>query len=147
MKSNSHNSSSVDLCRIIDIPRHIHRYGTIAVAQNSNDIPFAIKRIFYIYDIPSDAERGGHSHHTGLQFIIAVSGCFDVTVFDGVVWKTFTLMRPYQGLYIPAGIWRTLHNFSSGSICLTLCSNDFDESDYVKHFDDFMELTKNKSLK
>ncbi len=144
MEYNSHYNSSISDCRIIDLPRITHTDGSIAVAQNSDAIPFAIKRTFFIYDIPSDAVRGGHSHHSGKQLIIAASGSFAVKVFDGAEWREFTLDRPYRALYVPAGIWRSLENFSSGSICLTLCPDKFDETDYVRSMDTFMELTKHK---
>lgn len=140
MTMNSHETANISECRILTLPHHPHEMGTLTVAQNSDGLPFAIKRIFYIYDIPADSERGGHSHHVEQQLIIAVGGCFDVRVSDGRNERIFTLRRPYEGLYIPAGIWRSLHNFSSGSVCLTLSSTKFNENDYVRHYDDFLKL-------
>lgn len=144
MKSNSHAISRVAHCRIIELPRHAHENGTIAVAQNSSLLPFDIKRTFFIYDIPSDAKRGGHSHYHTEELIVAVTGSFVVKMYDGVEWKTVALNRPYQALYVPAGIWRSLEDFSSGSVCLSLCPDDFDEADYVRDMELFKELTKCK---
>lgn len=136
-------ATTVDDCRIINLEHHPHSYGTLTVAQNSNALPFAIKRIYYIYDIPTDSTRGGHSHFTEQCILTAVGGCFDVSVFDGKNKKTFTLKRPFEGLYIPPGIWRTMENFSSGCIVLVLSSIKFDEKDYVRDMDHFTELKQN----
>lgn len=144
MTSNSHETSRVAQCRIIELPRHAHENGTIAVAQNSSLLPFAIKRTFFIYDIPSDAMRGGHSHYHTEELIVAVTGSFMVKMFDGVEWKHVTLNRPYQALYVPAGIWRSLEDFSSESVCLSFCPETFDEADYVRDIELFKELTKCK---
>lgn len=127
-------------CRLIELETHSHANGTIAVAQNNDYIPFAIKRVFYIYDIPTDTERGAHSHIDGEQLIVAASGSFDIEAFDGENIATFTLNRPYRALYVPSGIWISLKNFTSGCVCLTLCSNTYDESDYVRSIDQFMHL-------
>lgn len=126
-------------CRLIEIDRHRNPAGTIAVAQNDNRLPFTVKRVFYIYDIPSDTRRGGHSHLTGEELVVAASGCFDVEITDGKATKRFTLNRPYRALYIPAGLWITLDEFSSGCICLTLCSNKYDETDYVRDYETFLK--------
>lgn len=137
-----HPSTTIDDCRIIRLEHHPDSCGTLTVAQNSDAIPFAIRRLYYIYDIPSDAERGGHSHHCEQRLLVAVAGCFDVKVCDGVSWRTFTLKRPSEALYIPAGLWRTLENFSAGSVVLALSSTKFDENDYVRDFDEFVKLKK-----
>lgn len=137
---NNHPMTTVDDCRLISLERHPHCRGSLTVAQNSDELPFAIRRIFYIYDIPAEAERGGHSHYREQQLIVAASGCFDVKIFDGQRWRTFTLKRPYDALYIPPGLWRTIDSFSSGSIVLTLSSILFDEADYVRDIDDFIKL-------
>ena len=139
--SESHRTSSVDQCRIIDLERHENANGTLSVVENSNLFPFAIKRVYYLYDIPGGAERGGHSHHQEQRLIIAVSGCFDVIVDDGHRKAIFSLNRPYHALYIPAGIWRVVDNFSSGSVCLALTSNIYDPDDYVRDYDTFLQLT------
>ena len=108
--------------------------------NNGVELPFDIQRTFYIYDVPGGAERGGHSHYLCQEFIIAISGSFDVTVDDGRERRTFTLNRPYQGLLVVPGIWRTLQNFSSGSVCLALASHHYDEDDYVRDYDKYLEL-------
>lgn len=144
MPINSHQISLIDDCHIISLDRHSHQNGSLSVVENSDKFPFLIKRIFYLYDIPGDSERGGHSHHKAQELIIAASGCFDVTLTDGHVSKTFTLNRPYNALYIPAGIWRSIDNFSSGSVCLVLTSELFSEDDYVRDFKQFLSLTMDK---
>lgn len=144
MTSNSHQTSRVEQCRVIELPRHGSEDGSIAVAENSSLLPFAIKRTFFIYDIPSDAVRGGHSHHTMEELIVAASGSFMVKLYDGVEWKFVTLNRPYQALYVPAGIWRSLEDFSTGSVCLSFCPDKFDEADYVRDIDLFKKLTGGK---
>ena len=93
--------------------------------------------------MPAGEERGAHSHHEGKELLIALAGSFNVNLFDGSVWRHFTLNRPFQGLYVPPGYWRTLDNFSSGSVCMVLTSTQYDESDYVREFDEFMKLAEN----
>lgn len=130
--------TTVDDCRVVKIEHHPHRLGTLTVAQNSGDLPFDIRRIYYIYDIPTGSERGGHSHIQQESMIMAVGGSFDVLVSDGVNQRKFTLNRPYEGLYIPKGIWRSIDNFSSGSIVLVLASTDYSEDDYIRSYEDFV---------
>lgn len=130
--------TTVDDCRVVKIEHHPHRLGTLTVAQNSGNLPFDIRRIYYIYDIPTGSERGGHSHIQQESMIMAVGGSFDVLVSDGVNQKKFTLNRPYEGLYIPKGIWRSIDNFSSGSIVLVLASTDYSEDDYIRSYEDFV---------
>ncbi|MBQ7041246.1 MAG: WxcM-like domain-containing protein [Muribaculaceae bacterium] len=144
MSSNNHEISLLKDCHIITLDRHSHENGSLSVIENTDEFPFNIRRIFYLYDIPGDSERGGHSHHEAQEFIIAASGCFDVTLTDGHSTQRFTLNRPYQALYIPAGIWRSLDNFSSGSVCLVLTSHEFSEPDYVRDYNKFLELTATK---
>ncbi len=139
-----HSTSSVYDCRIIGLDRHSGPMGSLSVVENTPVFPFDVKRVYYLYDVPSGAERGGHSHHTEQRLIIAVSGSFDVTVDDGVNRRTFTLNNPSRALYIPAGIWRTVENFSSGSVCLALSSSVYDADDYVRDYSTFHELTKCK---
>lgn len=141
-QSNNHRDARTEQCRIISLDRKCHPYGALTVAQNNGKLPFLIRRVFYIHDIPAGSVRGGHSHHHEQQLIIAACGCFDVTVTDGTTERTFTLRRPDEALYIPAGIWRILHDFSSGSVCLTLSSTKFDENDYVRCYADFLKLKK-----
>lgn len=135
-----HNSTRINDCRIITLKRHHHANGNLTAVNNGVDLPFNIQRTFYIYDVPGGAERGGHSHYTCHEFIIAISGSFDVTIDDGHDRFTYTLNRPYQGLLVVPGIWRTLQNFSSGSVCLALASHHFDEEDYVREYETFCRL-------
>lgn len=137
---NNHQITKIDDCRMIRLRRHESDMGALTVAQNSGDLPFAIRRVYYIYDIPAGAERGGHSHHEEESLLVATSGCFDVNICDGREWKVFTLRNPSEGLYVPAGIWREMCNFSAGSVVLVLSSTKFNENDYVRDFTDFKKL-------
>ena len=141
-----HNQSQLSDCQMINLAKHHHANGNLTAVNNGVDLPFEIQRTFYIYDVPGDAERGGHSHYTCHEFIIAISGSFDVTVDDGTNQYTYTLNRPYQGLLVVPGIWRTLQNFSSGSVCLALASHHFDEDDYVREYDVFVKLKRSKDI-
>lgn len=140
----SHCLSSLDRCRIVELPRHRHPNGSLTVVQNDGSIPFSVRRVFYLYDVPGDSERGGHSHFKAQELIVAVSGSFNVMLSDGHTARTYTLNRPYQALYVEAGIWRSLDNFSSGSVSLVLTSELFDEADYVRDWELFKQLTANK---
>lgn len=131
--------SSVYDCSIIEIDKHHHEKGNLSVVQNNDVIPFGTKRIYYLYDIPGGESRGGHAHRELNQLIIAASGSFTVTLDDGKIKRTFTLNRPYQGLLIVPGIWRTLDDFSSGSVCLVLASHVYNESDYIRDYGEFKE--------
>lgn len=111
-------------CTMIEMDQHHHITGNITVVENEKTIPFEVKRVYYLYDIPGGESRGGHAHRALSQLIMAVSGSFTVTLDDGSVKRTFTLNRPYQGLYIVPGIWRTLDDFSSGSVCLVMASEN-----------------------
>lgn len=123
---------------IINIPKIENSLGNIAVIEK-NVIPFEIKRVYYLYDIPSSAIRGGHSHKKLQQILIAISGSFDVVLKDGKNIKTVTLNKPDKGLLINSNIWRELENFSSGAVCLVLASDIFDEADYIRDFDAFLK--------
>lgn len=138
-------TSSIDKCKIIDFGKHHHPNGNLSVAENRDLVPFDIKRVFYIYDVPGGEERGGHSHKSLQQVIIAISGAFDVLLDDGVNQRNVTLNRPYLGLLVTPGVWSKEHNFSSGSVCLVLASDHYDESDYVRNYDEFKLLTSNKT--
>lgn len=140
-----HSCSSVNRCHIIELPRHRHPNGSLSVVENTPEFPFAIKRVFYLYDVPGDSSRGGHSHHTARELIIAAGGSFDVTLDDGHRKKVVSLNRPYRALYVEPGIWRSIDNFSSGSVCLVLTSHLYDEADYVRDYDTFLNLTSHKS--
>ena len=139
---NAHSVARINDCRIISLNRHHHANGNLTVVENGVELPFDVQRTFYIYDVPGGVERGGHSHHTSQQFIVAISGSFDVTDDDGRDQFTYTLNRPYQGLLVVPGIWNRLHNFSSGSVCLVLNSHHFDEKDYVRDYDEFLQLKR-----
>lgn len=139
----SHRYSSVGECRFIELPHR--RWGAATATEVVADqLPFGICRAFYIYDVPGDSERGGHSHYDEQCLLVALSGCFDVKVSDGASQRTFTLNRPYRGLLVPPGLWRELGNFSSGSVCLALSSIPYRESDYVRSAEEFGRLTAHK---
>lgn len=142
--SNIHDTSSVDDCRTITLKRHHHQNGNLTVAQGEDDLPFPIKRVYYLYDVPAGEERGGHSHNFCKTVLFAASGSFDVTIDDGIKQRTITLNRPDSGLLLTAGIWRVLHNFSSGSVCLVLASVLYSEEDYVRDHSEFLQLTAHK---
>lgn len=122
--------------------QHHHDTGNITVVENGKTVPFDIKRTYYLYDVPGGESRGGHAHIELSQLIIAVSGSFTVTLDDGNVKRSFLLNRPYQGLYVVPGIWRTLDDFSSGSVCLVLASHKYDEADYIREYDNFINYKK-----
>jgi len=147
MDSDGHSYSSLDHCGIIELPRHRHPNGSLSVYENIEGVPFDIKRVYYLYDVPGDSERGGHSHRALHSLIIAVSGSFDVTLDDGHRRRTYTLNRPYRALYVESGIWNSLDNFSSGSVCLVLTSELYDESDYVRDYNTFKQLTATKKIR
>ena len=127
--------------QIISIPKIEDRRGNLSVIEN-NTIPFEIKRVYYLYDVPSGAERGGHAHKNLQQFLVALSGSFDVVLKDGKEEQIITLNKPYEGLLINSGIWRELENFSSGSVCLVLASEVYIENDYIRDFDEFLHSKK-----
>jgi dTDP-4-dehydrorhamnose 3,5-epimerase-like enzyme len=134
----------VEDCKLIDLPKiHDHR-GNLTFIEESKHVPFDIKRVYYLYDVPGGEARGGHAHKGLLQFIIAVNGSFDVIVDDGFKRKTFHLNRSYYGLFIPTMVWRELDNFSSGSVCLSLASEHYDEQDYIREYADFKKVRNGK---
>ena len=124
-------------CRIIDLPKINDPRGNLTFIEGGRHVPFEIKRVYYLYDVPGGAERGGHAHRALHEFIIAMSGSFDVILDDGTQKKRFHLNRSYFGLYVCPMIWRELDNFSSGSVCMVLASNFYDESDYYRNYDEF----------
>ena len=134
---------SIDDVEIISIPKIIDEKGRgkLSVIEKSI-IPFEIKRVYYLYDVPSDAFRGGHAHKNLIQFMIALSGSFEVKIDDGSNNKKVMLNKPNQGLLIPSGIWREMDNFSAGSVCLVLASEFFDESDYFRDYNTFLNYKK-----
>lgn len=129
-------------CQIIDL-RKIHDVrGNLTPIESGVDVPFEIKRVFYQYDVPGGESRGAHAHINDQQFLIAVSGAFEVLVDDGQNSKVFTLNRPYYGLLIPPGIWSAEQEFSSGSVCLVLTDKGFDAADYIRDYNEFLEYKK-----
>ncbi len=132
--------SKVYDCSMIEFSRHhSDRKGNLSVVENGLTVPFDVKRTYYLYDVPGGESRGGHAHRDLSQLIIAASGSFTVTLDDGEVRRTFFLNRPYQGLYIVPGIWRTLDDFSSGAVCLVLASDIYTEADYIRSYDEFIK--------
>lgn len=135
--------SKVYDCTVIELDKHhSDRKGNITVVENKEDIPFEVRRTYYLYDVPGGESRGGHAHRELSQLIIAAIGSFTVTLDDGKVKRTFVLNRPYQGLYIVPGIWRTLDDFSTGAVCLVLASHGYDEADYIRDYDEFIKYKK-----
>lgn len=128
--------------RIIGLPKICDPRGNLTFIQNDSTLPFEIRRIYYLYDIPADSERGGHSHRTLHELLIATAGSFTVRITDGHEEKCFTLRRPNEGLYIPPGHWRVLESFSSGSVCLVLASELFCEEEYIRDFNEFIRLSE-----
>lgn len=130
--------SNIYDCSLLEIDKHHNEKGNISVVENCKTVPFDVKRIYYLYDVPGGESRGGHAHKELQQFIVAASGSFDVIVDDGDSKRTFTINRPYRGLLLVPGIWRELDNFSSGSVCLVLASHLYDASDYIRDYDAFL---------
>jgi hypothetical protein len=130
-------NSTVYNCSVIMLPKIHNLAGNLTSLENNKNIPFEVKRIYYLYDVPGGEDRGGHAHLELQQFIVAVSGAFDVLLNDGINKKIIHLDRPYIGLHIVPGIWRELLNFSSGAICLVLASEKFQEDDYIRDYDKF----------
>ncbi len=124
--------------KIIKIPKIEDHRGNLSVIEK-DVLPFEIQRVYYLYDVPAGAERGGHSHKKTKEFLIALSGSFDVIVTDGTLKETVTLNKPYEGLLIENGVWRELNNFSSGSVCLVIASDVFEEEDYIRDFNEFIK--------
>lgn len=135
-------NTSVYDCTIIELNKHHHEKGNITVVENFATIPFEVKRTYYLYDVPGGESRGGHAHRELSQLIVAASGSFTVTLDDGNVKRTFVLNRPYQGLYVVPGIWRTLDDFSSGAACLVLASQGYDERDYIRDYNNFINYKR-----
>ena len=125
-------------CKIVDLPKITDPRGNLTFIEQGNHIPFDIRRVYYLYDVPGGSERGGHAHKDLSQLIIAMSGSFDVVLDDGYEKKRFHLNRSYYGLYVCPMIWRELDNFSSGSVCMVLASNFYDEADYYRDYNDYL---------
>lgn len=131
-------SADLQKPRLIDLPKIYDARGSLTFVEDGDGrLPFDIKRVFWVYDVPSGAVRGSHANKVSRQLIVAVSGCFDVVLFDGHQTQVFTLNRPYQGLYVPPGYWRTLDNFVTGSVCMILTSTLYDPDDYERDYNEF----------
>ena len=129
-------------CSIVELPRYENRAGNISIIENLKDLPFEVKRIFYIYDIPAGKNRGAHAHKECHQFFVAVSGSFEIEMDDGRNKRTIMLNRPYYGLHLPPGIWAAEKGFSSGTVCLVLASNEYDDQDYLRDYDEYLKYKK-----
>lgn len=143
---NSYNPPApLDKVKLVDLPKISDPRGNLTFVEGGTHIPFDIQRVYYLYDVPGGAERGGHAHKELQQLIIAMSGSFDVILTDGKEKKRFHMNRSYFGLYVPTMLWRELNNFSSGAVCMVLASNKYDESDYFRDYNEYINAMKKKS--
>ena len=132
-------------CTMIELDKHhSDRKGNLCVVENGRTLPFDVKRVYYLYDVPGGAERGSHAHRDLSQLIIAASGSFTVTLDDGKCKLSFFLNRPYQGLYVKPGMWRILEDFSSGAVCMVLASDIYNKEDYIRDYNDFLDYRNGK---
>jgi hypothetical protein len=129
-------------CSIIELPRVHNRAGNLSFVEGTKNLPFDVRRVFYLFDIPAGEDRGAHAHKVCHQFIISASGSFEVSLDDGINKKTVSLNRPLYGLYMPPGIWAYELNFSAGAICLVLTSHLFDADDYIRDYDTYLQYRK-----
>ena len=131
--------SDIHNCNVVELPKIHNPSGNITVVQNGDHLPFDVKRVYYLYDVPGGSERGGHAHKELYQLIVAASGSFDVIIDDGKNKKIIQLNRPNFGLLVIPGIWREIVNFSSGAICFVLASEKYSEKDYIRSYDEFID--------
>jgi len=129
--------TTINDCQLIEFPKNHQLNGNLTSITNGKEVPFDIKRIYYLYDVPGGESRGAHGHKELHQIMVALSGSFTVTLDDGINKRSFHLYQPYQGLLIPPGLWRDLDTFSSGSICMVLASHEYDEADYFRNYEEF----------
>lgn len=134
--------TTISDCKLIKLPKFHDVRGNLSFVESLDQMPFYIKRAYWIYDVPGGESRGGHAHRELEQLIVAVSGSFKVTINDGSNRQCFLLNRPYQGLYIAPGIWRNVEDFSSGAVCLVLASKEFLPDDYIRNYEDFQAFRK-----
>ena len=133
-------------CTVVELDKHhSDRKGNLSVVENRKTLPFDVKRVYFLYDVPGGESRGAHAHKKLEQLIVAASGSFTVTLDDGTCRRTFFLNRPYQGLYVKPGIWRDLNDFSSGAVCMVLASEVFDTEDYIREYSDFITFRNDTS--
>ena len=137
---------TIDDVRIIELPKFLDARGNLSFAEQNNHVPFAIKRTYWIYDVPGGEARGGHAYMNNQEFIIALSGAFDVVVDDGKDKMTFSLNRSYFGIYVPAGLWRSMENFSTNSFALEFGSEHHDKEDYIRDYHQFLKLKQNEEI-
>lgn len=133
---------TVEDVKIIELPKFLDTRGNLSFAEQNLHIPFEIKRTYWIYDVPGGEARGGHAFRRNQEVVIALSGSFDVVVDDGNLKKTFTLNRSYYGLYVPAGLWREMNNFSTNSLALEFGSEHYSENDYIRNYDEYLQFCK-----
>ncbi len=131
-------------CKMLDLPKISDPRGNLTFIEGEKHIPFRIQRVYYLYDVPGGADRGEHAHKTLRQFMIAMSGSFDITLDDGFSKKTWHLNRSFNGIYISPMMWRSLDNFSSGSVCMVLASDAYDENDYIRDYNEFLSLARRR---
>jgi hypothetical protein len=134
----------LDDCRLLQLPKVEDRRGNLTFIEANRHVPFGIERVYYLYDVPGGAERGGHAHKGLHQFLVAMSGSFDVKIDDGGRKATFHLNRSYYGLYLCPMIWREIDNFSSGAVCMVLASTHFAPDDYLRDYDEFVRLARER---
>lgn len=132
----------MEQARIIELPKFLDKRGNLSFVEELKHIPFKIERTYWIYDVPGGESRGGHAYRENQEFIVALSGSFDVVLDDGEEEKVYTLNRSYYGLYVPIGMWRKMQNFSTNSLALVLSSTKYDEMDYVRDYEEFLSLKK-----
>ena len=137
--------TTVDDCRLLDLPRIVRNEGSITPIEGGKDVPFEIARVYYLYDVPGGSSRGGHAHKELLQLMVSIMGSFDVVLDDGSTRRRVHLDRGYYGLYLPKLIWRELENFSSGAICVVLASQSYQESEYIREYSNFIQYKKSVS--
>lgn len=126
--------------QIIQLPKHLDARGNLSVIEEMKEVPFKIKRAYWLYDVPGGESRGGHAYMENQEFIVALSGSFDVILDNGAEKQLFTLNRSYYGLYVPKGLWREMENFSTNSLALILSSTEYDATDYIRDYDEFLKL-------
>ena len=136
----------MDKPQIIDLPKFLDARGNLSFVEQENHIPFEIRRTYWLYDVPGGEARGGHAYKENQEFIVALSGSFDVVLDDGNEKKVFTLNRSYYGLYVPKGLWREMENFSTNSLAMILSSTDYDANDYIRDYDVFQKMKKDGQI-